>query len=628
MGNPNKLLAYFGSDLALRNSSRYLSRAHAAGYTLLALDSPAMALATRAGVPYTLLDDWLDPEIIVEAIKVARESGYKWFEPARHEFTVDGICLPQVDIYAMDRFWQDAILALKLASNLKSAGIAKFKFFGNPFPRAGVWHSASDACSKIWQAKLGRAASLSTILEPFDPSGIFYTLQKVLGKLKLGAAAGQKTENFDQTFSKGSVVIVLRYDEDVRFSHLVRELQEHFPGKVAAVIGSHISEKSENVFSKWGVPVSFSARWPLTSWVAALPSQLLPPVDPGLQERFIAGYEKALDASAGQPWHEPMKILGFHFRYYCRYRWPALYRNNFEFWQQLWERTKPRAVLVTGVTESIFLLASEAAERSGIPTFVIPHACGAGRLLLNNLFKSTMLINSRLQERHLERSGMNPMILNGCARLAAKDEYSVVPVKAFSGDSKCRLLALTESVGEGPHLNSYTSPSAQLTVLRSVTDPPPDLKEKVDVKVKVHPYISDLEMIEAAGPQVAERLMPPASELESALKETDLVIAVNYRGGAMVHALKMAKPIIYFLAEKEAMLKREDFPYDTFQDGTVLARTPEEFWGLVRRFMSDPDFGAEMRSKAATFARDNLNDDAYPGLAEFILNSGRSDDNA
>ncbi len=89
--------------------------------------------------------------------------------------------------------------------------------------------------------------------------------------------------------------------------------------------------------------------------------------------------------------------------------------------------------------------------------------------------------------------------------------------------------------------------------------------------MKTHPHISDLPMLEAAGPAVLQRLMPLASELESALKETDLVVGVNYRGGAMVHALRMAMPIIFFLTENEAMLRRPDYPYDTFHEGTLVA---------------------------------------------------------
>ncbi len=287
MSKQSKLLAYFGSDLAWRNGARYLRKANASGYALLALDTQAMALATRAGVPYTLLDDWLDPETIVNAIQGARDCGTRWFEPARGEFTVDGLCLPQLDRYNMDWFWQDAFLSLELASRVKSAGITKFKFFANPFPRAAILHAASDVCSRTWQAELPEWVFSAANLQAFSPSSLLSTFRKALEKLKTEGIAEEKASRRENApFAPGSVVMVLRYEEDLRFNHLVTELCRYFPGQVAAVIGSHSSEKSENVFDTWHIPVSYSARWPLTSWLAAFPSWLLPTIDPDLQRRL------------------------------------------------------------------------------------------------------------------------------------------------------------------------------------------------------------------------------------------------------------------------------------------------------------------------------------------------------
>ncbi|MBI5249432.1 MAG: hypothetical protein HY912_08050 [Desulfomonile tiedjei] len=83
MSDPSKLLAYFRSDLALRNGSRYLIKAQRDGCCVLARDSRAMA--TRAGVPCTLLDDWHAPETMVNALKVARDCAHQWSEPAEKD---------------------------------------------------------------------------------------------------------------------------------------------------------------------------------------------------------------------------------------------------------------------------------------------------------------------------------------------------------------------------------------------------------------------------------------------------------------------------------------------------------------------------------------------------------------
>ncbi len=79
-----------------------------------------------------------------------------------------------------------------------------------------------------------------------------------------------------------------------------------------------------------------------------------------------------------------MEILKFHFNYCCRYRWPFLYKHNFRFWLQLLDSTKPRALLITAQPEAVFVLAAEAAAQLSIPTLIIPHACGGGRLVWEN----------------------------------------------------------------------------------------------------------------------------------------------------------------------------------------------------------------------------------------------------
>jgi len=124
-----KLVLFFGTDLIGRNGPRFLRRAHQRGYKLVALDSSAMAWATKAVLPYTVIDDWLEPERFVSALETAVDCERNWFEPARDEFTVDGICWPDIDRYTTNWFWQNAILSLELAEAFKTRGCNDFIFF-------------------------------------------------------------------------------------------------------------------------------------------------------------------------------------------------------------------------------------------------------------------------------------------------------------------------------------------------------------------------------------------------------------------------------------------------------------------------------------------------------------------
>ena len=77
---PLKVLAFFGSDLESVTGPDFLKKSHRDGYTLLALDSDAMAAAAGVGLDYTLMDDWLGPEQILRCIERAALCETGWYE--------------------------------------------------------------------------------------------------------------------------------------------------------------------------------------------------------------------------------------------------------------------------------------------------------------------------------------------------------------------------------------------------------------------------------------------------------------------------------------------------------------------------------------------------------------------
>lgn len=613
-----KLILFFGADLVGRNGPRFLRRAHRRGYTLVALDSSAMAWATRADVPYTVIDDWLDPEKHVKALETAIDCERKWFQSAREDFTVDGICWPDIDRYTTNWCWQDAVLSLELAKAFKNKGCKDFIFFRNLFRRAAIWNAGSDVCNALWEAELPGKVTTLIRREPLQRKFWSDTAGAAVKRLSaLLKQPGGEPARTALPFPPESLALVLGYEEALRLNHIVEQLKADFPGRVAAVIGGPYAESSEETTARWEIPVRLSAMWPLSSWVAAFPSWLLPKVDPALGSRFLHGYHNAMAASAGKPWEKPLKLLGFHFKYYCKYRWPRLQTHNFAFWLKLWEDLRPAAVLVTSRSDTVFILACKAAKRLGIRTFVIPHA-GTGRYYKDLVYGDSILYGSRLQRLHYERSGLPTSRLIGCNGLLAWTEYPVKPLKAFSSDGKWRILVLVEPTGEGPHLVRHISPRAQLEALQAVVNPPANIADRIELAIKVHPNNSDLEIIEAAGSTVAAKVMPIASDLRFALNDADLVVATNFSGTAVIHCMLLHKPVISFFTEKEPMLRRPDIPQDLFATGTTAARSSKELWALVEGFFTEPGVAESMRLKAEKFARENLDDSEFPSLPAVI----------
>jgi hypothetical protein len=309
--------------------------------------------------------------------------------------------------------------------------------------------------------------------------------------------------------------------------------------------------------------------------------------------------------------------LPFHFSYYCRYRWPKLCKLNFAYWRKLWQETHPAAILVTARGDTVFLLAIEAAGALGIHTFLLPHG-GISRLHKQVVSADSMLYGNLLQRSILEASGLAEESFVGCRGLLARNEYPMQAVSSFSSKGKWRILAVTEPTGEGPHLHRYALLRAQLDALRALVQPPADLEGKIDLAVKVHPANSDLEIIEAAGPDVLQRVLPVNSDLEHALRETDLVIAVNSRGTVLIHCMINGKPVLALNTEPHSLVRRTDMLTDLFSSGTTPARTTQELWQSVRDFFTDPERADAMRRESQRFAKKYLDDSRFPTLPEHL----------
>lgn len=613
------VLAFFGSDLVRRNARAFLQRAHKGGAELLTLDSDAMAQAVRAGLPYTTLEDWLEPEVIARAVENSILCSDKWFESAREHFTVEGVCLPEVDKSSMKWFWMDALLALELTRSLQSRNCS-LSFFRNLLPRASVGHPRSDACNTLWR-KEACSKSVHILLDQVLP-GLSSTLvrgalSRVTEALRARGKSGQGRS--EKTIPRDSIVFVMGPEEEVRFSHLVDQFSRSFPGRVGAVIAGAASDSAIALIANLGVPVLQGPKWPVYRWLSALPSWLLPSPNRAWSQKFLAAYRLALKAAGGTVWQLPMQHLGFHFRYYCVYRWPHLLAESLVYWRKLWSRIRPAGVLVTSRDEAVFALATITAKEAGALTFCIPHGGNSGfKRDSTPLAHDWVLCNSPLQQSRFELRSIPPARTVVCKGLLPANEYQVSPLHKQGSSCRWRILALTEATGEGVNLVTYTSPKAHVRALKIMASVPEDLADKTEVWIKTHPHISDMEIIQAAGNKVMQLLLPLKSDLHTALERADLVVGLNYRGTALIHAMKAEKPVIQVLTEWPALERRADFPYHILEEGTTVARTAEEFWNLVRSFFTQPDAAHQMREKSKRFFAAQLDDSPFPSVVTLV----------
>ena len=372
------MLAFFGSDLAWKNATRYLRRLLESGYVVVALDSSAMAMAAEADVPYVVMDDILEAEAMAHALRMADECDVGWWQPARNDFSVDGVCWPEVD-NAMRWFWPDALLALAFADALKQRGCLELRFFGSILPRPAIVNCRSDIWGSLWKAELQGRTKRSALLKLPAYESLRGGFAKMRTRMRKPVSEqNQQAAPSWKTLPEEGLIVVIAPEEEYRFTNVIARLKEHFPGKVAVIIGAPYSGASAGIISTWNVPVLFGPMWPVATGLAAAGARFLPSVDRLLKDRFVNAYRKAARASIGYPWEKPLKHLGYHFEDHCKYRWPFLHKSIFGFWLKLWEKIRPRAVMMTTRGEAALKAAGLAARHLGIRSFGIPHGGVSG----------------------------------------------------------------------------------------------------------------------------------------------------------------------------------------------------------------------------------------------------------
>lgn len=577
--------------------------------TVLPLDVTALNLARRTGFPVRYLDEFLGEGAILRAREVARRWERTWFEPARADFTVDGICWPELDRQAWFWFWQSVALSIAVAEKIQQTPGASLAFFAPPRdPRPARYYEPSDVPAAIWTVLLGSQA------RPIPPAQPTYDLKTRLRRhwqcrakqLRSILRWPRETRPVSRTrlpqnlaALRGSIVWAVHHGEVHRFAGVIKASSTEPKQPVQVVMIEYIPDAAQR----------FSRELKVTFWPG--PEGFVPPaVEAAVQ--FDAAVNRSVTAASPALWQDALRALPFHFHYYCHDRWPRLVAA-YRYWSDLWQEHRPAAVVTSAVYGAESLLPAVAARQLGIPTLAVPH--GAMMRGDDLVASDKICYSTRALRVTLEQAGIPPERFEPTRGLVAHNEYPVVPPVLHGRGTHCRILVLLEPSGYPGCLVQCTRFSQQLRALQSLRESPPDLSGRYELLLKTHPWITDRAIIEAADPQLAELVLPANTDLHSVLPATDLVVALNYYGSALVHVLRAGKPVILYWNDREA---------ETFTHGAVwlqageLAQTADEFWTALRRFLTDAEAAQQLTEQAKTFARDYLDDNRYPSLAEVI----------
>jgi hypothetical protein len=605
------VFACLGSDLDRRGLA-HLQRAHDAGATVLALDSSAAGAVHTAGLPFTLSDDWLDTAARRRMLEITAACSNGWYQPAREQFTVDGVCWPAIDAVMMSGFWQEYCLQLCLAEVMTAGGVEQLTFFRPAGRRPSFFRSPADTFGAFWEAALGDALELTVLRPSARASAERSQATRAMAKARrsLEALRHGSLRPASREVVEGALVLAVGEDEGARFAPVVRELTESGQ-HVAAVVLEPDAATAANRGRRWGIPV--------------VPGPAL--TDSGSADQFAGALAAARAAAAGHPWQTALEACNFHFSHYAGVRWPQQV-SSLRGWEALWQEHRPAVVLVSSLDDARSQLPAVAAQRSGVRSVTLPHAAFYVKIR-PHVASDWLLYHFPLQQKAFLASGAPSRQLRPVRPPAPPPltDEAVAPCGA-TRHGRHRVLALINPVSE-EHPGRAISDSAvghrdQLRALGALLDPPPDLAERVDVLIKTHPLYPDGELLRAAGLGVATAsVLPPLSDLQSALEPCSLVIGINYVGSALRDAALSGKPLIHFWTSP---LLSEDGPNPyarlLLPSGHV-AHDKRALWQEVRRLLADEEALSAAREQATAFARTELVAVPRPTLRALLVEDGR-----
>ncbi len=598
-----RVFAFYGDDIAHYNI-KFMQEMHRNGYTILALDVPAVGMALRSKVPYTVIDDWLDNDTFKKALDKAKYCEENWFIDARDEFYIDGICWPEFDTHAMHWFWSEICMAEAFAHEFLRRNGELLTICKRDVSQPSIYYSPQDVGKEIMISILGDKVDIYSIDDNPKRLHIYNCLKKGAAAVRYLKGVLRKSlipdyghhKKFDLITDK--LLIALNPGEAHRFSPIVETLNKNKEIDCAAAVLTTNQAVAYGLSKQWNIPtiIGCSDEKPA----------------PENKQLLLNALQNAKIKAEGKPWARALDVLDFHFQYYCTARWPKLIMD-YQFWHEILNEFPPKAIIVSSLLDAESHLPTIAARQLNIPTFSIPHGVVQG--LDKPIIPEYVLYGLSTQRIAYEKLGVSEDRLLPCKEARIKNEYPVQRYNVIKCNGLLNIVVLTSAIG----FNGYISTKGvrgEINGLKMLARVPPELSEKLNLYIKVHPNkrYSNVELLQAAGDNIDEHVLPSDSDLISILENIDLVIMLNNWSTPILHAIMAKKPVILLRSTFDYNVSN----YELDHPSGVLATNEEELWDCVRTFICDLSYREKMYEISKTFERNYLNNSGYPSIIEVI----------
>ena len=584
----------------------------AEGLTLLALDAPAIAICLRGGHAFTTVEDWVlgSGQTIDDLAPSAESSGAGWWQHDPGSLAVGAVVWPERDHWQEPIVWVTALIAVRLASALRDAGVSELRIAaGHPFDPSAPDRLPGGLTAAVMLRLLPDVTR--TVPLPGPPllqrarelvsgspvGGALRSLRRARELRRLRSAAGRLRDRLDRD---RLTLLMLPKRELDRSGPIVARLADHLSDAIIAV--------------PWEDAPSITALAGELNDVPWLPTPSLARGSRGSEAELRRDVDRNLAAHPlGEL--EPVREELRDELHRLADRWAA-YASRLTQTVRLLRALDP-ALVVVGRDDVRYQIPAEAAASLGIPTLSLPHSLvewsPPGRLRTSR---------HAIHLGGIENPTAPPGAILRCSEAFVTYQYPQrvedVDTAALTG-SGLTVLILTDGFG------AVNRPTPGLRwfeeALRALADAVEPLGPDHRILLKPHPGTAEDErlVVDALGLQRIT-VLPRTADLIQLLRSSDLVVGIDTVSSSLVHAVLAGIPIMRLSMHADGWAAlRSERPWRDFWsravlslgDGTALAQA-------LLRFAESPDFRIELRQRSDAVAEQLRPTAPTPSLAEVV----------
>lgn len=608
-----KIFAFFGIDLD-HYPNDYLKSLFAKNYSILTLDNKAVEYATLSKVPFYTILDWIGNNRYLEIINNAWNCETTWFKHEVADFTMDGICWPELDHSAMHYFWLEFFLSLELVKKFKENSISKLLIANSDELNAVVHYHQGSICKLIWKHEF------SDIIEYVDS---YPKNNKIYRKDFIFQSKFHELLFSDVSIIKDKICFYASGVEISRSKDLIIDLITTYPKEVVIIPNNlhndDILTILTYILNTWKIPV------------VSLPNILANEKCDSLQ--FLKAYQKMKNHSHVNILEKYLSILDFHFTFYCENRWPKLVQL-FRYYDNLFRKNPPKFILGSTVNMTEWHIPILAAQNNGIKTGSIPHSISPSLFLKTidsdlihkydyhfyiNQFSRQVMSQYLANDDEKFRACINCTDINSHYVIKTKPEYPECAIKILVLFSPTSLYRYPETESRLIYLSK--DPKKQIEAITELNELAREFNKNISIKFKVHPGFSEMEIFNGLGEEIKEKILPINSDLEVILHEVDLVIGVNYYGTALIHSLKSKKPFINYINDEffSLLLSRDTYVIHQLKQAMIIVNHVTELKGIINQIIERPKLLENICSQRANIIDMLFTNSNYPTIGTQLL---------